>query len=281
MSWEECSHRLGGMITVKKKARPWRRIYKFDLLLDPLVIACVVTVVMQRLLRSVPQLFPGGALLGDVIAALALSFIGAWFFNLLVIRLPKVRDKRSFAEVSGHLLADYSLTAVKILQAMAAETGAPPPPRRPDQRYLKDLLSRVRPMDIAPKTDVAGTKFNWLQFTNSEIEDSASLRNRLQPFFPQLDVATTAAIAAVENCHISRISRVLAMSPPMSNPDLSGLADLYLDLWRACTVVGDRYLIEIAPLVSQDERIDIDRLEGAPPPPPRDGERRWVPMTTR
>lgn len=237
------------MSTRANKARAQRRGYGVDPVLDPLLVVSIAGVILQRSLRTVPEVLPGGAVLGDILAALALSYIGAWFFNLLVIRLPRTREKRSFAKASGHLVAEYSSTAVKIFQAMAAEPRMAPPPRSPDPDYLRDLLSQTDPMATAPRTDVAGAPFNWVQFTSSEIEASAALQRRLQAFYPQLEAETTAAIAAVENCHIGRVARLVAASPPVENPDLRVFFQLYLDLWRTCAAVGDRYLLEIAPLL--------------------------------
>ncbi|WP_226353770.1 hypothetical protein [Pseudonocardia sp. ICBG601] len=264
------------MITVKKNARPWRRIYKFDPLLDVLVIVCVVTVVTQRLLRSVPQLFPGGALLGDVIAALALSFIGAWFFNLLVIRLPKQRDKGAFVEVSGKLVARFATTAVGILQPMATEHGMRPPPRQPDPEYLSELMAKVSPMGPAPMVGFQGQRYNWIQFTDDAIDRAIALKNRLTPFFPQMEAETVASIAAVENCTLFQTIKLQVASGPITNPDMTVFESMYFDLWSACAKVGDRYLVEVAPLLEASQRADLDNLNGATPPPEAEGGRRWL-----
>jgi hypothetical protein len=74
-------------------------------LVDILLVVAVVIVITQRTLRSVLELFTGGAVLGDILTALRLSYVGAWLFNLLVIRLPKRRDKTAVLSISGNLVA--------------------------------------------------------------------------------------------------------------------------------------------------------------------------------
>ncbi len=259
------------------KVRPWRRVYKFDKLLDPLLLVCIAGVIVQRALRSGPGPLSGGALIGDLIAALALSYIGAWFFNLLVIRLPKRRDKAAFVEVSGNLVARFSGTAVGILQAMAAAHGMPPPPRQPDQAYLRELMPKVNPMAAtAPMMGFDRQPYNWIQFTAAQIDNATGLQQRLVPFFPQMEAETVAAIAAVENCTLFQIIKQTVALGPMGNSDMTRFEGMYLDLWTACAKVGDRYLDEIAPLLRPDKRLHIDDPDGSPPPPTTGTSRRWL-----
>ncbi|MCW2899266.1 MAG: hypothetical protein JWO67_1531 [Streptosporangiaceae bacterium] len=263
------------------KARPWRRVYKFDLLLDVLVLVCIAGIIAQRALRSVPELFPGGALIGDLLAALALSYTGAWFFNLLVIRLPKRRAKAAFVEVSGNLVARFSSTALGILQAMATEHGAPLPTRQPDPAYLHELMLTVNPMADAPMIGFDGQRCNWIQYTAHEIERAAGVQQRLVPFFPQMEAETVAAIAAVENCTLFQTIKQLLAAGPMRNSDMTAFESIYLDLWTGCAKVGDRYLDEIAPLLESDRRMHIDQLDGSPPPPNSGSSRRWLRKPSR
>lgn len=245
-------------MTEPERTRRLRRAYMFDPTLDILVIVCIAGVIAQRSLRAVPEVFAGGAIAGEVLAALALSYTGAWFFNLLVIRLPKGRDKVAFAEVSGNLVAQYASTAVSILQQMANAHGMTPPPRQPDEEYLKELLAKVDPMGDAPLVDFQGRHSNWIQHTHNEIERAAGLHGRLVPFFPQMEASTVAAIAAVENTNLVQTIKLMVASPPMRNEDMSVFAEGYLQLWTACAKVGDCYLAEIAPLLEPEQRLHID-----------------------
>jgi hypothetical protein len=185
-----------------------------------LLLVCVAVVIAQRALSTVSELFPGGALICDLLAALALSYTSACFFNLLVVRLPKRRDKAAFLEVSGNLVAQFSSTAVGILQAMATEHGMSPPTRQPDPAYLYEVMMKVNPVADAPMIGFDGSRYNWIQYTAEGIERAAGIQRRLVPFFPQME-AETVAIAAVENCTLVQTIKRLAAAP-MNDSDMQG-----------------------------------------------------------
>lgn len=73
---------------VRNCAMKWLR----KRLLDLLLIVALVTVATQRAMRNVPEIFPGGAAIGEILATLATGYTGAWLFNLIHLRLPKSRD---------------------------------------------------------------------------------------------------------------------------------------------------------------------------------------------
>jgi hypothetical protein len=114
-------------------------------ILDILLVSSIGTVAFQRAFRSVPEVFPGGAAIGEVLATLATGFIGAWFFNLINIRLPKNREKEAVVGAVGVAIAQYASQARNILQDMALSLSMPPVPRKPDRRVLAEILGKINP----------------------------------------------------------------------------------------------------------------------------------------
>lgn len=60
-----------------------------------LVLALMYAVAQHVLLIDKPQLFRGGAQLGELFYDLAIAYVGAFVFYLLNIRLPLRRDRRN------------------------------------------------------------------------------------------------------------------------------------------------------------------------------------------
>lgn len=58
-------------------------------------LAVLYSIAQHVLLANIPELFPGGARLGDLIYDLAIAYVGAFVFYLLVVRIPLRRDREN------------------------------------------------------------------------------------------------------------------------------------------------------------------------------------------
>ena len=74
----------------------------------------MIFVIARTALLTVPEAFPGGAALGDVIYDLAIAYVGAWLFNLLVVILPRLRDRKRVFEGAGKLIERFCAVGLRM-----------------------------------------------------------------------------------------------------------------------------------------------------------------------
>lgn len=75
-----------------------------------LLIALAYSLAQHVLLANVPEVFRGGARIGDLLYDFAIAYVGAFIFYLLVVRVPLRRDRRTIyrhlAELIGHAVGE-------------------------------------------------------------------------------------------------------------------------------------------------------------------------------
>src|SRR3989442_1721310 len=69
-----------------------------------LFAVAVIFVIVRTALLSVPEVFPGGARIGEVLFELSVAYIAAWFFNLLVVVLPRRRSRDLVLAEAGNVI---------------------------------------------------------------------------------------------------------------------------------------------------------------------------------
>jgi len=235
-------------------------------ILDILLISSIVTVASQRAFRSVPEVFPGGAAIGEVLATLATGFVGAWFFNLINIRLPKKREKQAVVGAVGVTIAQYASQARNILQDMALSLSMPPVPRKPDRRVLAEILGTINPNEASRTLKAIGPPtayFTWIEYVGNSLRASRMLLDRITVAYPYLDADTVSAISAIDSTNLVRIVHNYPVFPQMGNTTLDALESIFWDHWVACSTLGDRYMVEIFPLIDERRRLHIDSEEQA------------------
>src|SRR5579862_9882398 len=63
-------------------------------LISCLLLVAVACVVARQALLSVNEAFPGGAEIDEVVYDLGIGYIAAWIFNVFVVILPRLHDKK-------------------------------------------------------------------------------------------------------------------------------------------------------------------------------------------
>lgn len=100
----------------------WREVWKqpFVSVLFLLALLCVI---LRTVLLSVPEIFTGGADLGNVIYDLAIGYAAAWFFNLLVVILPRVRDRERIMEGAGLIIRRLCVIGAQMPSLLGLNSG--------------------------------------------------------------------------------------------------------------------------------------------------------------
>ena len=116
-------------------------------LVSLLLLAAVVVVAVRQAQLSVQEVFPGGAEIGEAVYELGIGYIAAWIFNLLVVILPRLHDRKLIMPGARKLLSRLcapGLRAVTLLHLQAE-----------DYRDLAAGVSRATPT-AASKIMAAG-----------------------------------------------------------------------------------------------------------------------------
>lgn len=73
-------------------------------LISCLLLVAVACVVARQALLSVNEAFPGGAEIGEVVYDLGIGYIAAWIFNVFVVILPRLHDKKMIIPGASKLM---------------------------------------------------------------------------------------------------------------------------------------------------------------------------------
>jgi hypothetical protein len=69
-----------------------------------LLLVAVACVVARQALLSVNEAFPGGTEIGEVVYDLGIGYIAAWIFNVFVVILPRLHDKKMIMPGASKLI---------------------------------------------------------------------------------------------------------------------------------------------------------------------------------
>jgi hypothetical protein len=100
----------------------WRELERQPLVTALFVLAAICVIVRTALL-SVPELFSDGAAIGDVVYDLAIAYVAAWVFYLLVVILPRLRDRERILEGAGQVIGRLCALGLRMTSELGMKTG--------------------------------------------------------------------------------------------------------------------------------------------------------------
>ncbi|QZH58861.1 hypothetical protein K1X22_21785 [Mycolicibacterium farcinogenes] len=123
-----------------------RRLNRFLWLV--LLAGLVYSVLQHVVLAEVAPVFRGGERWGDLIYDLAIAYIGAFVFYLLVVRIPLRQDRRNVCENLGPLIDMVIGEATNLMGLLNRAAGAPMN-RVCTADNVADTCSRISPDTLA------------------------------------------------------------------------------------------------------------------------------------
>ena len=208
-----------------------------------------VFVIVHTVLLSVHELFPGGARIGDVAFELALAYIGAWIFNLLVIVVPRLHDRDRVLDGTGRLVS--GICGVGLAMPVALARGAQietPQEKVPSEEWLAAVGKRL-PLDgPAPLVVPQGQRWRaatWQEWVRDAVVTVESLNALLVPDFPFLEVELIVLVNDVVLSNFITQGRMLASLPSGMSGDMSTLARPLAQFTEACASLRAYYEKEI------------------------------------
>jgi hypothetical protein len=227
-------------------------------LIDLVAILAFATVFARTAFQDVPQVFPGGAKIGEVLSQLSLGYVGAWFFHLLVIVLPRRSDQRLIFRTCDKLMRGAASTGFLFMIFVAGSEYEKFQMLYPDRGALRRACARVDPNAPARsgiKRDRMGIPrpLTWREYIEAELKSSARDLRDLQPFYPYLDAETIALLNEV-NGHFLRVMFEGASElGPTGEKDFLKYEQYMYEYWEVCNRLTEHRIKHIAPL-AQDNR---------------------------
>lgn len=208
-----------------------------------LALISFLTIAVRTSLRSVPEIFPGGAVIGEVLYDLALAYLGAWIFNLLVVVMPRKRDQQRIYASCDKFIRRIYASADRSIPALYGHIGESAPPK-PDAYSLRRVLAAVNPSDEAPLIlhfEGSGTIMpaNWIQYFQHEITWIERAAARIDPLFIHFDSNLIELLNAVTSSQLA--SQIVSMPAHVPNQDLTWLHSALMDHWTNCSRLKEYY----------------------------------------
>ncbi|KGI69918.1 hypothetical protein MJO55_23595 [Mycolicibacterium rufum] len=93
--------------------------------INGLALLSGIAVLLITGLRFLPPAFPHADVIGDLFFNLAVGFLGAWLFNLLVIEIPRHRQRSEALKAIEYRFSSLASTATEIRTKLSAVLGEP------------------------------------------------------------------------------------------------------------------------------------------------------------
>jgi hypothetical protein len=202
----------------------------------------VALVIAHTALLSVHQIFADGARIGDVFFELAVAYIGAWIFNLLVVVLPRMRARDRVLDAVVKPISRLSATGIRMPASMAQGAAQPAPaedvppeswftltgqqlPLRGEAPlYIQDPVRLLRPA-------------TWQEWVADAVHDVDAYKTALMPYLPFLEIELISLINSVVHSNFVDQGRQYSVLPVATDTNMSILARPLRDFVEACTAL--------------------------------------------
>lgn len=208
-----------------------------------LFVASLVFVVARTALLSVRELFPGGARIGDVVFELAVAYIGAWMFNLLVVVLPRLRSRDRVLAAVGRVISKLADVGLRMPAAMAQGAQISTPGQAPpSEDWLTKTGKRLPlggPSPLLVPDGVRMSPATWQEWVRDAVTRVESLNASLVPYLPFLEVELIGLVNEVVLSDFIDEGRGIAGLPRPVTGDMSSLARSLGAFMAACAALRE------------------------------------------
>jgi hypothetical protein len=156
-----------------------------------LFVLAVIAVIVRTALLSVPEIFPGAARTGSVIYDLAIAYAGAWFFNVLVLVLPRLRDRERVLEGAGPVIQRLGALGAHMIGELGLRTDEF---EDLDDSGQVNLFSiRLQDLSLTEESSlmiVGGDGVrpaSWQEWAVRKAITARAMHESLVPYFPYFD----------------------------------------------------------------------------------------------
>jgi hypothetical protein len=213
-----------------------------SLLVNVIAIAALVYVIVRTTLVDVSDVIPGGVTYWSVLQDLALAYLAAWIFNLLVIEIPRRRDRRRIFASVGWIVGLIAQTGLFYIDKMASEVGLPAFAGTDEQRTQQDIDQMCAAIDPNIPYTPWPEYGTWYELLKRQINKATGLHERLTPWLPYFDAEIQSHINAVL---FSTLVMSLEELPRIANASMAEMSGQMFQHWQACDALMRTYQAEI------------------------------------
>lgn len=217
-------------------------------LISCLLLVAVGCVVARQALLSVHQAFSGGAEIGEVVYDLGIGYIVAWIFNVFVVILPRLHDRKLIMPGAGKLINRMcapGLSAVTQLNLEPHEFRDLTDARQRGQFELK--LRNIQRADTS-SVEVYGPdgfqRLNWHEWAVDRSIRTTNAYQLLVPFFPFFESGLVQLINDVALSDFVTMYRRTA-GLQLTGGNMGSVADPLADFITACRKLRGYFYAEV------------------------------------
>jgi hypothetical protein len=183
-------------------------------------------VVIRTALLSVPELFPGGARVGEVFFELAIAYIGAWFFNILVVILPRLHDRDAVMEGAGIVIKRIGTIGLRIRRDLKLPFEPEIWEEKMDScaNEVREKFKNLRLTDDAPLPIKNGAEIrmgNWREWVADKVREIDGNNASLIPYLSFLE------IELIHRLNDVVLSDFVVMGRKLGDVELTGNTDIF------------------------------------------------------
>jgi hypothetical protein len=215
------------------------------------IVSGIYAFVQHVMLKDSPEIFPHGAELGDLVYDMAIAYVGAFVFYVLVVQLPLQRDRTNMYSYLAPIFHRVSGVAVALMRDLNKAAGLDEnrDNTRPNvEATCKSLTPQSRVEMFFPQDDNAKPGQGvWapgtvMQTIGYHIGRAREVNAEIMTFATYLDSAVVRSIAEIESCGLFKFYDMTGGH--MDNEDLSVFSGVIFDYLRLVDRLG-KYCREI------------------------------------
>ena|ERR1022692_3379831 len=254
-----------------KQARAVRRELLKQRLVSWLLLVAAVCVAARQSLLSVHQIFPGGAEVGEVVFDVAMGYIVAWIFNLLVVVLPRLHDRNLIMSGASKLIKRMCALGLRAVTQLSLEPDKFQDLTHAGQRAQFKLKLRNIQNTNTSSVEVHGRegsrRLNWHEWAVDRSIRVANAYQLLVPFFPFFEGELVQLINDVALSDFVTMYREI-VEVPVTGGNMGSIADPLADFITACRKLRGYLYAEVLMDLVPPGGLPEDNIAGESVTPP-------------
>ena len=203
---------------------------------DGFAAVAVAVVIVRLALLEADEILPLGAEVGILLTDLALAYLAAWLFNLLVIELPRIDSMHRIFTAYGPQIDRLGAGALAVMQSMNSALSRPEV-LEVSQSDAEYVFARLAPSDASPLL-IGGAPGAWVYAPWITALDYYRLQQaeahvQLLPAYTYFDARFIVLLNAVtESSYLKMVKKLHDVGT--TNTDLNFLVPTFMAYASAC-----------------------------------------------
>lgn len=205
-----------------------------SLRLDLVIIfgsAVLSIVLIDFWLINIPELFNGGAKLGQIIYNLSFAYVTAFIFYFLVVHLKNQKDKENVYNYISSKTQMVIGQAKGLIDSFANSANVTVVNDYPNSTELHSICLAIKPNSNSPLVIGApGNYANWIQYFEYYKNRSNDATDKILSKLQYLDSELVIKLAKIEDC--SHFHNISYYNVPVGNTNLTAFESMISDYFH-------------------------------------------------